>query len=205
MNPAKSLFGNIDIYLFDQIQKQRFDAYHSVIDLGCGGGRNLVYFLHQGWDVYGLDPQPEAIEVVRELATSLVGGYSPDHFQVARMEDCPFGAQQFDVVICNAVLHFAKDHEDFEQMLLAAWEHVAPGGFFFARLASNVGIESKVQDLGQGLFLLPDGSVRYLVDEAVLLEKARQLGAIALEPIKTTVVQGLRSMTTWCLGKPAKP
>jgi tellurite methyltransferase len=201
MSTHHPTFGNIDIYLFDQIQKGRFHATKTVIDMGCGGGRNLVYFLQQGYEVFGIDPQPEAIAVVRELSRSLAPDNALANFQVAAIEDHPFTDRQFDLVICNAVLHFAQDEAHFERMLGAIWAAVAPGGFLFVRLASDVGIEALVQPLGHGRYLLPDGSERFLVNEATLLRYQAALGMRQLEPIKTTVVQRLRSMTTWCVGR----
>jgi tellurite methyltransferase len=194
-------FGNIDIYLFDQIQKGRFHHGQTVIDMGCGGGRNLVYFLQQGFEVYGIDVQPEAIAVVRELSQALSPSNPLSNFQVALVEENPFGAQKFDLVICNAVLHFARDAAHFEQMLHAIWAAVAPSGFLFVRLASMIGIELQVLPLDDGRYLLPDGSERFLVDEEMLLRYQDALGMRQLEPIKTTVVQRLRSMTTWCVGR----
>ena len=47
-----------------------------------------------------------------------------------------------------------------------------------------------------------DGSERFLVDEAMLLSVSALLGGEFIEPIKTTVVQNQRAMTTWCLRKP---
>ena len=48
---------------------------------------------------------------------------------------------------------------------------------------------------------LPDGSDRFVVDEAMLLELTAQLGGRLADPLKTTNVQGLRAMTTWCVLK----
>ena len=55
--------------------------------------------------------------------------------------------------------------------------------------------------LGDERYLLQDGSERFLVDEERLVAATERLGATLLDPIKTTVVQGLRAMTTWVLGK----
>lgn len=201
MPSTNSLFGNIDIYLFDQIQKGRFTNTRTVIDLGCGGGRNLVYFLQQGFEVYGIDPQPEAIAVVQELSRTLAPENPIENFQPGTLEANPFSPKQFDLVICNAVLHFAQDEAHFERMLRGAWAAVADRGFLFIRLASDIGIEDKVAPLGKGRFRLPDGSERFLVNEAMLLNFQNELGMKQLEPIKTTNVQGLRCMTTWCIGR----
>ncbi|MFN8395678.1 MAG: class I SAM-dependent methyltransferase [Bacteroidia bacterium] len=201
MSSLQNTFGNIDIYLFDQIQKGRFAKSRTVIDLGCGGGRNLVYFLQQGFEVYGIDPKPEAIAVVQELSRSLAPENPIENFRVGTLEDNPFSPKQFDLVICNAVLHFAEDEAHFDRMLRGAWAAVASGGFLFIRLASDIGIESKVVPLGNGRFRLPDGSERFLVNEETLLRYQNLLGMKQLEPIKTTNVQGLRCMTTWCVGR----
>jgi hypothetical protein len=48
---------------------------------------------------------------------------------------------------------------------------------------------------------LPDGTSRFLVDEALLMARTRSLGGRLLDPIKTTVVQDQRSMTTWVVRK----
>ncbi len=201
MSTLQSTFGNIDIYLFDQIQKGRFAQTKTVIDMGCGGGRNLVYFLQQGFQVFGIDPQPEAIAVVQELSRTLAPDNPLANFQVASIEENPFAGKPFDLVICNAVLHFAQDAAHFERMLRAVWAAVAPGGFLFVRLASMIGIEDRVEIVGNGRYLLPDGSERFLVDEAMLLGYQKALGMTQLEHLKTTNVQGLRCMTTWCVGR----
>ena len=86
-------------------------------------------------------------------------------------------------------------------MLGEMWRALKPDGLFFARLASSIGIESLIRPVGNGRFLLPDGSERFLVDEKQLTSLTKDLGGSQLEPIKTTNVQNLRAMTTWVLRK----
>jgi SAM-dependent methyltransferase len=200
-NNLSETFGEIDIYLFDQLLKGRFNACQTILDAGCGRGRNLVYFLRHNFKVYGLDPNPAAIEEVQQLATGLVPGYPTQNFQVTTIENMPYPAETFDLVIASAVLHFASGRQHFEQMLRALWRVLKPGGFLFARLASSIGLEQLVQPLGNGRYFLPDGSERFLVDEQTLHHYARELNGHLYEPIKTTNVQNLRCMTTWCLQK----
>ncbi|GAB3165961.1 class I SAM-dependent methyltransferase [Telluribacter humicola] len=194
-------FGNIDIYLFDQLLKGRFDSCRNVLDAGCGGGRNLLYFLQNGFEVYGVDLHEQAIQNVQHLAQQLAPQLPPDYFQVAPVEDMPFPDNTFDLVICSAVLHFARDEAHFDAMVRSLWRVLAPGGYLLARLASTIGIEDRVESLGRGRYYLPDGSERYLVDEQTLLSYTQELGGELFEPIKTTNVQNLRCMTTWCAQK----
>ena len=197
-NKLQQAFGNIDIYLFDQLLKGRFDNCKKVLDAGCGNGRNLVYFLRNGYEVFGVDPQPQAVEAVRELSAALAPANSLENFVVCTAENLPFPDATFDLVISSAVLHFAKDTSHFDAMLQAMFRVLKPGGYFFARLASDIGIEHLVKPLGNDRYLLPDGSERFLVNEQVLLQYTNKFGVL-YEPIKTTNVQNMRCMTTWCV------
>lgn len=195
--------GDIDIYLLDQLLKGRLTPDMSLLDAGCGGGRNLVHFLREGYPVFAVDENPRAVSQVRALAAQLAPGLPPESFQVSDLSEIPFPDERFDAVICSAVLHFARDEAQFGRMLGEMWRVLRPGGLFFARLASTIGIEPLVRPLGGRRYLLPDGSERFLVDEAMLVRAAEQLGGSWIEPLKTTVVQNQRSMSTWVLRKSA--
>ena len=195
------LLGNIDIYLLDQILKGRITPGMSVLDAGCGGGRNLVWLLRSGYEVFGVDENPAAVQQVRGLAGRLAPALPPESFQTAGVDAMPFPDQRFDVVVCSAVLHFARDEAHFDRMLDEMWRVLRSGGLFFARLASTIDLEGRAQPLGGRWFLLPDGSERFLVDEEMLQRTTARLGGLWLDPLKTTLVQNLRSMSTWVLRK----
>ncbi len=198
---ARELFGDIDIYLFDQILKNQFSDESVILDAGCGGGRNIVYFLRSGCPVFAVDENPEAIAYVRNLARSLAPKLPSENFQVAKIQKMPFADEQFDAVISNAVLHFAESQEHFNRMLQEMWRVLKKDGLLFVRLASSIGIEDKIELINGRRFRLPDGSERFLVDEELLIETTNRLSGIFIEPIKTTNVQNLRCMTTWVIHK----
>lgn len=198
-------FGHIDIYLFDQFLRGRIVPGMRVVDMGCGTGRNLVHLLREGYDVYATDRDPEAVVAVQALARQLAPALPADHIRVEPVEQSSFATATFDVVISNAVLHFARDHAHFDAMVKEMWRVLKPGGLFFARLASSIGMADRMQPLGGGRHLMPDGSERYLVDEAKLMATTWWLGGRQLDPLKTTIVQDQRCMTTWVLEKPGAP
>src|SRR5688500_5596225 len=197
----RSWFGEIDIYLFDQLQKGRFDGRRRVLDAGCGDGRNLVYFLRRGFACFGLDRDPAAIARIRALAAGLAPGLADDHFQVGEIDRLPWNDGSMDAVICSAVLHFADDEPHFSRMLDEMWRVLASSGPLFARLASNIGLESRIGRAGTRV-RLPDGTDRFIVDEPMLHHLTARLGGRLADPIKTTNVQQQRCMTTWCVVKP---
>jgi tellurite methyltransferase len=194
-------FGDIDIYLFDQLLKGRLTPGMRILDAGCGGGRNLVYLMRSGYEVFGVDDSPEAIAQAQRLAASLAPQLPADNFRLERVEQMSFAGESFDAVISSAVLHFAADEEQFQSMVREMWRVLRRGGIFFARLASTIGIEGRVKHLEGRRYHLPDGSDRFLVDEEMLLGMTVELGGEFIEPIKTVNVQHLRCMTNWCLRK----
>jgi tellurite methyltransferase len=196
----KSMFGEIDIYLFDQLLRGRFDQRRRVCDAGCGHGRNLPFFLQRGFDVRVADTDPDAIDAVRHLATALKATIPADHAYCGSLDSLPWADASVDAVICSAVLHFARDERHFAAMLEEVWRVLTPGGLLFARLATSIGIERHLTATS-GHVRLPDGSQRFVVDERTLLQWTDAHGAALLDPIKTTNVQNQRSMTTWVLEK----
>jgi tellurite methyltransferase len=194
-------FGPIDIYLFDQLLRGRIDASMRVLDAGCGPGRNLVYFLRSGYEVFGSDADAGSIAAVRRLAATLAPDLPETNFRVEPVERMSFDDGFADVVVSSAVLHFSRNAAHFADMVNEMWRVLKPGGMMFCRLASNIGMENRMRPLGNGRYLLPDGSERYLVNEALLTSFTRSLSGTLLDPIKTTVVQDQRCMTTWVLRK----
>jgi len=201
MSDLERQFGQIDIYLFDQLLRGRIRAGMRVLDAGCGSGRNLVYLLQSGVEVFATDADGGSIDHVRKLAATLSPDLPAANFRVEPVERMTFADSFADVVISSAVLHFARDHDQFAAMVAEMWRVLKPRGMLFARLASSIGMESRVQTLSDGRFLLPDGSQRYLVDEERLLTLTGNLGGRLLDPIKTTIVQNQRCMTTWVVQK----
>jgi 2-polyprenyl-3-methyl-5-hydroxy-6-metoxy-1,4-benzoquinol methylase len=201
MPKLQEQFGQIDIYLFDQLLKGRITPGMRILDAGCGSGRNLVYFLREGYEVYAADADPAALESVRSLARLQAPALPASNFRVEALEHMSFGDACADVVISNAVLHFARDDSHFESMVTGCWRVLKPGGLLFCRVASSIGMESQVQRIAGRRHRLPDGSERYLVDEALLSLTAERLGGELADPLKTTIVQNQRSMTTWVLRK----
>jgi tellurite methyltransferase len=198
-----SFFGQIDIYLFDQLLRGRIVPGMSVLDAGCGRGRNLIFFLRQAYNVCAIDPDADAIHAVRSLAEQLAPQLPSSNFRAEAVEASSFPDGAADVVISSAVLHFARDEPHFRAMLRGTWRLVKPNGLFFCRLASSIGMEGRFRPLGGRRFALLDGTERFLVDEPYLFALTSELGGAFLDPLKTTVVQDRRCMTTWVLRRVA--
>jgi tellurite methyltransferase len=201
--PSDSLreqFGDIDVYLFDQLLRGRIVSGMKVLDAGCGTGRNLTFLMRAGFEVWGVDESEEAIAAVQRLAAEMMKDVSPRRFRVERVESMSQETDSMDMVISSAVLHFARDASHWLAMMHEMWRVLAPGGLFFARLATTVG-QPHLRPLGGGRYVMPDGTTRFLVDHERLLNVTQELGGSLLDPLKSTVVHEQRSMGTWVVRK----
>jgi SAM-dependent methyltransferase len=194
-------FGQIDIYVFDQILRGNIAAGMRVLDAGCGYGRNLVHLMREGVEVYALDANAEGVEHVRQLAAELNPGLPAGNFRVGQIEAMPFPDGFADVVMCSSVLHFARDERHFLAMVEELWRVLRPGGLLFTRLGSRIGME--FPRLRANIYQIGDGSEWFLVDEGTLLRMTEQMNAVLVDPLKTTIVQDYRCMTTWVVRKRA--
>ena len=193
-------FGEIDVYLFDQLLRGRLTRGMRVLDAGCGGGRNLVFLLRDGFDVWGTDANPDAISQVQRLAARLAPDLPSGRFRTEPVEHISLGDASIDFVISSAVLHFARDDAHWQAMVGEMWRVLAPGGILFARLATSVG-QADLRPLGGRRYVMPDGTSRYLADHEMLIGVTRQLGGTLLDPVRSAVVHGMRSMGTWVVRK----
>src|SRR5271170_8417607 len=105
MSTLQQKFGQIDIYLFDQLLRGNITPGIRILDAGCGSGRNLTYLLGEGYEVFACDQSPAAIEQTRAIASNLPAG----NLRLEPIESISYPDATFDVVICSAVLHFARD------------------------------------------------------------------------------------------------
>jgi SAM-dependent methyltransferase len=194
-------FGQIDIYVFDQLLRGNISAKMRILDAGCGYGRNLVYLMRRGAEIFAVDADADCVEHVRRLSESLKTGLPERNFQVSVIEEMHLPNEFADVVMCNSVLHFARDDAHFTAMVAELWRVLRSGGLLFCRLGSRIGMD--FVPLGNNLFAMPDGSRWYLVDEQKLLALTATMKGVLVDPLKTTIVQNQRCMTTWVVRKPA--
>ncbi len=198
MNPLEEVIGSTDIYLVDQIMKGRYTKGDVILDAGCGSGRNLHWFIRSEISVYGIDLHEDAIRHVRDRYPSVA-----ERFCQSAVEKMPFENDRFDHIISSAVLHFARDTEQFRQMMGEMVRVLRPLGSLFIRMTSDIGIGDAVQPLSGGVYRIPDGSNRFLLTKGLLADVMRENGLSFLEPLKTVNVDDLRCMSTVMLVKGA--
>lgn len=187
---------DVDIYILDQILKDRYQPKAKILDVGCGNGRNLKWFYQAGFKIYGIDPNMERVNQCIELYK-----LQQENFIQGTVEKMPYESNSFDHVICVAVLHFAADLNHFYIMFEELLRILKPQGTLFIRIASNFGMENRVKLISAGVYEMLDGSTRFLLTQKILDDIQTKYSISLLENVKTTIVHNKRAMTTLVMQK----
>jgi tellurite methyltransferase len=192
----KNTIGGIDIYLLDQILKERYSNKDIILDAGCGSGRNLKWFYKNGFTIYGIDKNSTGIDIVKDKYKG-----QKEHFSVQNLDSLNFKDEKFDHVVCNAVLHFAQNYQHFKKMFSELVRVVRKDGTIFIRIATIKGIEEHVTLISDGIYKLTDNTNRFLLTDNLLNEIKNEFNLQLLEPFKYVYVANIRSMATLVLRK----
>lgn len=196
MKQIKQIAGHTDIYLLDQILKERYQKTDVILDAGSGSGRNLHWFYNNGFTVYGIDKDKNNIEDLKITYSD-----QKENFYTSTVEELTFKDNFFNHIICNAVLHFATNTVHFNKMFSELFRVLKPKGTIFIRVASDIGIKDKIESVSEGVYNLPDGTKRFLLTKSLLKSIQEQHNFSFLEPLKTVNVNDQRCMTTLVLQK----
>lgn len=71
-----------------------------VLDIGCGCGNLLLWLKQHGWETYGIDISPKAVEVANKRGLKVSHG---------ELTDIKYEADFFDVIVVNQVLEHVHD------------------------------------------------------------------------------------------------
>jgi len=192
----RNTLAGMDIYLLDQVLKGRFPKGCSILDVGCGAGRNIRWFAHNGYDVSGIDiDEAHVAGLAQQGIAKVVHGTATE---------LPWPNAQFDAVICNALLHVLANRTELDAAVRESWRVLKPGGVWFTRVATTLGMEGRMEKLSDGRYRVGESGwevVPLSLDE--MLAIANEFGGKLLDPIKAVNVQNQRAMSTWVMQKPA--
>lgn len=196
-----SHLGKTDIYLLDQIMKNRITKEMRILDAGCGSGRNSLFFVGQKMEIHGIDRKPEHIIGLQNHLATAFPDYPSERFSVADLSNIPFPDEYFDFIISSAVLHFCNSRAHFIQLMEEMIRVLSPHGILWFRMTTKHTIEQLSTAIEGDIYLLPDGSRRYLLDRKVLEELMLKHNLVFLDPFKTVNVSDIRTMATVALSR----
>lgn len=125
--PAEHLIRSVMRAYRDPSERARM----RVLELGCGAGANLSFLLAEGFQTYGVDGAPSAIQKCRQRLTA-----APDQtldLRVQTFETLDFGETRFDLIIDYFAI-YANPLAVIDQTYGQARRLLAPGGRLYTRV-----------------------------------------------------------------------
>jgi SAM-dependent methyltransferase len=176
---------------FRSLQRQAgTDRLRRVLSLGCGDGQFELMMASCAEHVTGLDISPEAIALARRKAAD--AGVDNVEFRCQPLSELSW-KETYDTVVCLAFLHHVPSQE-LGDLLRQVYDHLVPGGFFYAQDPNIHGILRKI-----GRVILRSGYDRYHspdereLDPAELDSLLRQAGfeSVQIDYIDLTLIPAL--------------
>jgi len=97
-----------EIQMIRLASRVNIDSKSRVLDLGCGEGRNIRYFLENNCDVVGIEENEEALRILKSL-------YEIDNDKLicsdAKTALNTFSENHFDLVVCWGVMQYLDEPE----------------------------------------------------------------------------------------------
>jgi ubiquinone/menaquinone biosynthesis C-methylase UbiE len=152
-------------------------------------------------DIFGIDQNPEAIEFLKLIAKQYKVQDIDARFQVMKLDKILFPDDTFDVIICSAVLHFAKNREHFKKMISELFRLLKPNGKIFIRTMTDRYLNEGAVELEQNIYQFSNDQIRFVVNADTLIEDLINSNLELIEPFKEVVVQDRHIMGTFMLQK----
>lgn len=111
-----------------------------VLDVGCGTGGTLMWLAKHGFECWGVDLAPTALEIARKAAERagvecrwLTGSF-PDQFGPKELPP-----ESFDFVMERGFLHLNTSKRDHDRVLRGVSAVLKPGALFYSLIAKREG------------------------------------------------------------------
>jgi len=154
------------------VEDNYFESGKSLLELGCGNGRDAIFFAEKGKKVSALDLSSETILSLSSMSVKNAEFFNQDFSQLSNFRD-------FDYVYSRFTLHSIDDKT--EQVVLQQLPKVLKSGGLFLLEARSLKDENLAKTFGTGHFR------RYL-DYDVIVDQIERLNFKVLEKVES---QGL--------------
>lgn len=143
-----------------------------VLDVGCGGGRNLYMLLKMGYDAYGCDfHENMVIETRNKIANVIKNDNAKKRIMQADMRELPYKDNLFDYVIANGILHNVSNLEDYICSIIQLSRVLKNKGELCLNVFTANYIDNSLKQIDKtGLFKTEEGLDMFLLPSHKILE-----------------------------------
>ena len=191
-------FGDIDLFLLDQVLKGSLGPPGNLLDVGFGSGRNMVYFLNAGWHIWGIDTDQSQVQLLRYLFQQYPD-QDPTRLTTGSVQSIPLTPASVDLVICSRVLHHLPSPDAVKSSCEEMHRVLKPDGVLYLSMNSTINFESHLLNKEGGRVFRNGTRGVFLTD--LLLDQIVELGFSKIMPHRTVHFEDQHAETTLILKK----
>jgi len=109
---------------------ENFEPNSRILDLGCGNGRDSIFFADNGFKINACDQSQQSIEKLKNKYP-----INPNFF-VADIVNFHKELSSINIIYCRFVLH-AISEDDLDKLLTWVYDFLPEGGLFFSESRSD--------------------------------------------------------------------
>ena len=109
--------------VFEIIKKYGISADDTVLEIGCGEGRDAVYLLEKGYNLSATDVSPEAVNYCKSQYKDFADRFDLLDAVQGKLD------KKFDYIYSVAVIHMLVEDEDRQAFYAFIKEHLTENGF----------------------------------------------------------------------------
>ena len=181
LQKPKNLF--IGVSFFETI---KYPESLTVLDLGCGGGRNTYMLAELGFRVEACDLHENMLKATWMKIQKLNSlKRNKVHIQKANMLKLPYETESLDIILSNGIYHNTSSVDEFEQAIRESARILKKGGLLCLNVFSNAYVDETLnKQTEEFLFVTPDGLDMMLLPPIRILDI---LNTVSLVPYNETV------------------
>jgi ubiquinone/menaquinone biosynthesis C-methylase UbiE len=193
--------GQLNLSLLEQIREGHIQPQMKILEICCGYGHNIRFFIKHGYKAYGIDSSDEAIQLIKEYLPGWNSSLRADNFQVGDPLSLPFEDNFFDYVYSLHLSEQTRNTDYLTALLKEALRVLKSSGVLFLQIETNIGLDGKVLHLIGNRYLMQDGHEKVLLSEKELNHILKALNCRILPPLTTLMYHSKKSYTYLSLSK----
>ena len=164
---------------FAEYVANKLNTQQSILEIGCGNGRDSKYFSSKGHHITSLDRSAEAIELCKNLYSS----DEPIEFFYGTITDiAKTNKKKFDLIYSRFVIHAMSLNEELEMLKISYQLLNKDGKFFIECRSTNDPLSQKGEILSRTERVFGHYRRFIILDE--FIQRLVQVGFVVVEAIE---------------------
>jgi len=164
-------------HIENALRKINKNNSYNLLDVGCGGGRNLIPAIKEGFDVYGVDYSEFMLKETRQKLSKY---FSPKEIEnkIQKMDILKISNidKKFNVIIASGVIHQAKSKEELKKIICMLKDLLKKDGILIGNIFTSDELDQTMNCVDKDVYITKEGLYMTLVSNKEFLDICMEYG-----------------------------